>query len=541
MELLLEVPLHPARLMTAVIAQTAETSKKRIVKSLLPSSLGSSAKAARFHPENIQLVRASRGLLVLTLSCVALVACAGGGSPGSVTGVLPFHRNPTSASPIKHVIIVIQENRSFDNLFATFPGANGTTTGNLEAVPPSLQGQCPYPYATSIPLKDSTLYVGNDYEHRYETGNPSRPGGFLVDLDGGRMDGFDLSYIPASSKIDCTGPYQYVDPSEIPEYWTLASDYVLADNTFQTQGSGTFTAHQDLIAAGTVVNYPVLSSSSQNSVIDNPTYWYPWGCDANGAKAVTSLITTDLQYLFDSGPFPCYQYATMRDLLDNDGVSWKYYTEQVYGWQDKKHKNGNTPGIWNAFDAIQAVRYGKEWGKRVVWPDTKLFTDIHNGRLPAVSWITPDAPNSDHPQEKCKCDNGPSWVAQIVNAVGRSKYWNSSAMIVLWDDWGGFYDHVPPPFIDNQGGAGFRVPMLIVSPYVQRHVEHTEYEFGSILHFVEDNWNLGNLGRTDVTTKSIGNAFDFNMAPRAFKPIRAKRSLQFFLNQKPSHESTDTE
>jgi len=487
-------------------------------------------------------MRASRGLVVLMLSCAALIACAGGGSPGSVTELLPLHRNPAGASPIKHVIIVIQENRSFDNLFATFPGANGTTTGKLEAVPPSLQGQCPYPYATSTPLAEKPLATGNDYEHRYQAPDPNRPAGYLVDLDNGLMDGFDLSYIPASSKIDCTGPYEYVQQSDIHEYWDMATQYVLADNLFQTQGSGSFTGHQDLIAAGTVVPY----GSGTASVIDNPT-GYPWGCDAppgtSGTK--TSLITTNLHYLLNEGPFPCFSYLTMRDLLDKESVSWKYYAQRVQG--PKGPQGGDTAGIWSGFDAISAVRYSSEWGKNVTFSDLKIFTDIKAGKLPAVSWITPNAQNSDHPQEHEHgklVDFGPAWVAQIVNAVGNSKYWKSSAIIVVWDDWGGFYDHVAPPKLsppDNQGGLGLRVPMLIVSPYVKAHVEHTQYEFGSILHFVEDNWNLGNLGQTDVRATSIGNAFDYSMAPRPFKQIQTKRSLQFFLNQKPSHELPDTE
>ena len=136
-------------------------------------------------------------------------------------------------------------------------------------------------------------------------------------------------------------------------------------------------------------------------------------------------------------------------------------------------------------------------------PQPNIFTDISNKKLPAVSWITPNGVNSDHPATGS--DTGPSWVASIVNAVGKSPYWDSTAVVILWDDWGGFYDHVAPPEPrDWQGGPGFRVPMLIVSPYVKPHVEHTEYEFGSVLRFIEDNWSLGTLGKNDANSRSIG-------------------------------------
>ena len=220
----------------------------------------------------------------------------------------------------------------------------------------------------------------------------------------------------------------------------MAQQYVLADHMFQTQGSGTFTAHQDLIAGANGQNY----GSSQASVIDNPT-WFPWGCDSL-SSTVTSLLTTSLKYLNDKGPNPCFDYYTLRDLLDAKNVSWKYYAQAVQGPNGPQH--GDTAGIWSAFDAIQAVRYSNEWGKNVTMSATShIFKDIKNGKLPAVSWITPDAQNSDHPQEHQHgklVDFGPSWVASIVNAVGQSKYWKSSAIIILWDDWGGFYDHESP-------------------------------------------------------------------------------------------------
>ena len=468
----------------------------------------------------------------LLLAGCAIAACAGGGAPGTASGALPPAPGASKKSgTIQHLIIVIQENRSFDNLFATFPNADGTTTGQAAAMPPSLQKSCPspVPQATSIPLTKTTL-VGAGFPNNFGEGNDLNHvwNGYQTDYDGGKMDGFDLTGFgpDGSGSPACTYPYQYVDPNQIKPYWNMAKQYVLADHMFQTQGSGTFTAHQDLIAGGTMVD-------STDSVIDNPT-WFPWGCDSL-QSTVTSLLTTAGKYLQDQGPRPCMTYETMRDLLDAGSVSWKYYAVAVQKPGGKDH--GDTPGIWSAFDAIKAVRYSSEWGKNVTKSDTLIFKDITNGTLPAVSWITPDAQNSDHPQERIKgklVDTGPSWVASIVNSVGKSKYWNSSAVIVLWDDWGGFYDHESPAFLDNMGGLGFRVPMIVISPYVIAPVEHTQYEFGSILRFIEENWGLGSLGTTDVRATSIGNIFNLKAKPRPFQPLTAKYPLSFFLHQKPS-------
>ena len=141
---------------------------------------------------------------------------------------------------------------------------------------------------------------------------------------------------------------------------------------------------------------------------------------------------------------------------------------------------------------IYPVRYGSEWQTNISSPETNIFSDISNGRLAAMSWVIPDLENSDHPSSGT--DTGPSWVASVVNAIGESSYWPTTAIVVVWDDWGGFYDHEPPPFIDNWGGLGFRVPMLILSPYAREtsssqpgYISHTQYEFGSILKFVEEN------------------------------------------------------
>jgi phospholipase C len=214
-------------------------------------------------------------------------------------------------------------------------------------------------------------------------------------------------------------------------------------------------------------------------------------------------------------------------------VTWKFYTPPIV-------LNKETAGNWDAFDAIKAVRGSPEWATNVVSPDTVIFNDLKNGSLPAVSWVIPDAFNSDHPQECCinhrDVDLGPQWVTSLVNAIGQSSYWNTCAIVILWDDWGGFYDHESPAFLrDDQGGLGFRIPVLIVSPYVQPHIEHTQYETASIVKFIEVNFQLsGPLQEPDARAAPLTNAFNFNQTPRPFQPIVSKYSRAFFLHQQPS-------
>ena len=408
--------------------------------------------------------------------------------------VLPEVSRP-ARNKIAHVVILIQENRSFDNLFATFPGADGTRTGKA------------YPGRT-VALVKHPLLDPHDVFHGHEN--------YLTDYDQGRMDGFNLSSLVGGGQAGAW-PYQFVDPADIAPYWQLAKRYVLADHLFMTQGSDSFTAHQDLIAGGTQIN-------PTYSLINAPT-GMPWGCDAP-AGTVTSLISKSNQFLNGKGPFPCVGYATLRDLLDRHGVSWRYYTPRP-------------ADPWNAFDAIRAVRYGHDWKASVSSPQTNIIRDVGKGRLAAVSWVVPDADASDHPGTNV--DYGPSWIGNVANAIGESAYWKSSAVIVVWDDWGGFYDHVAPPQL-GYGGLGFRVPMIVISPYARKsYVSHTPYEFGSILRFVEDNWGLGRVGSTDVRATSIADAFDFTQAPLKYVPIKVKRAASFFLSRPPSTQPIDSD
>ena len=444
-------------------------------------------------------------MLVQRLTLVAALVAAGcsgsGGSSGSSPGAAPpVVPTATPANrKIDHVIILIQENRSFDNYFATFPGADGTTYGYTHT-------------GERVNLVSGPL-VTRDLPHAHAT--------FVNEYDGDKMDGFDTIRFSSGGPAR-TYPYRYVNPSDIAPYWTMARRYVLADHMFQTQGSGSFTAHQDLIAGSTAID-------ADESLVDFPSK-APWGCDAP-EFTTTSLLTKKHGYLHGAGPFPCLSYPTVRNVLDAAKLSWKYYVPPF--------RPGSYGQIWNAFDAIRAVRYSSEWHDNISAPETNIFGDIKAHKLPAVAWVVPSARNSDHPGGNST--TGPSWVASVVNAVGTSSYWQSSAIVILWDDWGGLYDHVAPPQIDYQG-LGFRVPCLIVSPYARHgYVTHTQYEFASLLKFVEDNWALGRINGNDQRANSIADAFDFTQSPRAFVPIPAALDESYFMRQPPSDEPVDTQ
>ena len=458
--------------------------------------------------------------LTILLACIAMAACSravpgAAVAPASGDALPPLASAPRSAPHFAHVILMIQENRSFDNLFATFPKADGVTRGKTHT-------------GRVIPLTERSL-IGHDIGHTWQE--------FVKSYDHGKMDGFDLNGFGGWGNLGSAGiyPYRYVDPSDVAPYWAIAQQYVLADRMFETQASGSFIGHQDLIAAGTAI-------SATQSLANYPSN-EPWGCDApNGT--VTTLLDASKGLEPFKGPFPCMSYATLADLLDAKGVSWKYYAPSL---------NSSVGYLWSAFDAIAKVRcqsydtktqacsgYGTDWTSKIVSPQTKVFDDVAKGRLPAFSWVLPDFADSDHPGSKS--DTGPSWVASVVNAIGKSKFWKNTAIIVVWDDWGGFYDHVAPPQVDYQG-LGFRVPLLAIAPYAKKgYIAHTGYEYGSIIKFVENNWQLGTLKATDVRAHDFTNDFfDFAQAPRAFVSISAKYKQDFFLHQHPSYRAVDDE
>ncbi len=456
-----------------------------------------------------------RALAYATIGAAfTLAACSGNSGPAFGPA-----RNPAAAAVtphaistkyIKHIVVMIQENRSFDNLFATFPGADGATYGYTSK-------------GKKIALVKHSLAV-KDVNHDWST--------FLAECDmqagACKMDGFDKAKINGNNPAG-TYAYQYVDPNQIQPYWTIAQQYALLDHMFQTQGSGSFTAHQDLIAGATAID-------ATNSLIDYPNEWSDWGCDAPSG-AVTSLITVNDVYKFNQGPFPCLDYptGTLRDLLDAKHVPWKYYVPPY------TPKTGGAGALWNAFAVIKSVRQGPEWSTNIVTPETAICSDVDNNALPAFSWVVPDQVDSDHPRNGLEADDGPDWIAAVVNKIGQSAYWNSTAIVIVWDDWGGFFDHVAPKQYGS-GQLGFRVPALVISPYVgQGAISHAQFEFGSILKFAEQTFELGSLGTTDVRATSIGSIFRFKQSPRQFTAIPTSHTCADFLRRKPSYLPVDTE
>jgi phospholipase C len=496
-----------------------------------------------------------KGLVSFVLLAVfAIAACSGSMTPGGAptgsrgsSGFVPEPQNPTSSKgKIQHVVIIVQENRSFDNFFDCFPGTDCVTTApppdnNPHPSPAPKGSPCPGPVPTSTPGPTPTPIqitfganlVGFDIDHSY---CPA----FVTDYDGGKMDGFYWAAGGFSGPAK-TYPYRVVASSQIQPYWDMATQYVLADRTFPTQASGSYTAHIDLIRGSTKV-------TPDASVIDYP--WNKdnissWGCD-DEAGSVTSLLTVKKVYLYNQGPFPCFgppgyqpaKYNTLRDLLDKKSVTWKYYVE-VFGIDGGQ--------LWNAFDSIPAVRYGPEWKKTnpsgVSMPETNFFTDLSAGKLAGVSWVIPRGENSDHGSPSGP-DDGPDWVTSVVNAIGTSPYWNSTAIFVVWDDWGGYYDSVPPPQLDYEG-LGIRVPMIVISPYAKKgYVSHVQYEFGSLVKFVETTFKLGTLSTTDQRANNITDPFNFGQKPRPFatiNPLNKRHTRDFFLHEPPSKQPVDTQ
>ncbi len=434
-------------------------------------------------------------------------------SPTLQFDVLPIHK-------IKHVVIIMQENRSFDSYFGTYPGADGIPAG--VCVPDPMTGQCVAPY-----------HDASDENY----GGPHGASAAKADIDGGKMDGFigqaekasgcsagsnDPSCSPCNSQASpgttqskCVDVMGYHDAREIPNYWTYAQDFVLQDHMFEPNSSWSLPQHLFMV-------------SEWSAFCTDPTQ--PFSC-VGALQSPNSDGPT-------SGPNDGqlhYAWTDLTYLLHKDNVSWGYY---VFKGSEPDCENDQsmtctpvqqgpqTPGIWNPLPSFTDVAQDDQLSN--IQSLTSFFTAAGQGTLPAVSWVTPNGSVSEHPPALVSA--GQTYVTGLINAIMRSPEWDSTAIFLTWDDWGGFYDHVVPPVVDRNG-YGLRVPAIVISPYAKRgYIDHQILSHDAYNKFIEDDFldgqrlNPATDGRPDPRPDvreanrllgSLQSDFDFSQPPRA--------------------------
>ncbi len=408
----------------------------------------------------------------------------------------------------------MQENRSFDSYFGTYPGADGIPSQNGKftvCVPDPSKGTCVYP-----------AYNPSDKNF----GGPHASLAALADIDGGKMDGFigqaekSLAGCQATHNPNCGAEgaqdvMGYHDARDIPNYWAYAENFVLQDHLFEPNASWSLPQHLFMVSEWSARCRHADDPMSCINALDAPVFPPDFGPQIPGRK------------------LPDYAWTDMTYLFFKNQVSWRYYVQT--GTQPDcandaadcppVFQSAKTPGIWNPLPYFDTVRQDGQLAN--ITDVTNFYKDARSGHLPQVSWITPSQPNSEHPPALISA--GQAWTTSLINAVMQGPDWDSTVIFLTWDDWGGFYDHVVPPVVD-QNGLGLRVPALVISPYAkQDFIDHQILSHDSYNAFIEDLFLNGQRldpktdGRPDSrptvreTASILGSLledFDFNQAPR---------------------------
>ena len=435
---------------------------------------------------------------------------------------LPGHRHEARASvrdgihKIRHVVIIMQENRSFDSYFGTYPGADGIPVQGGQptaCVPDPKAGHCVRPYHDTSDVNIGGAHQASDA---------------IADVDGGKMDGFiaraerskGFFCGPTSVNPACTSPSAGADTmgyhtdAEIPNYWAYAKSYVLQDHLFESNLGWSLPSHLYLVSGW----------SARCTRPGDPMSCHP---------AVQKAALPPDAPGNTKGTVPDYAWTDLTWLLHKYDVSWSYYVAKGYQpdcgddamFCAPVPQNATTPGIWNPLPYFDTVRQDNQLSD--VRPLTDFYEQAQDGTLPSVSWITPAQAVSDHPPALITA--GQAYVTGLINTIMHSPDWSSTAIFLAWDDWGGFYDHVKPPVVDEQG-YGPRVPELVISPYAKMgYIDHQTLSFDAYLKFIEDDFLHGQRidprtdgrpdRRPDVRENSpiLGNLvkdFDFDQKPR---------------------------
>lgn len=422
--------------------------------------------------------RLAAAAVIVVAVGVALVIV---GRPGTTPPVL---RGPTARAAragithIEHVVVVMQENRSFDSYFGTYPGAEGypVRNGEIAVCVPDPQGPCQRPY------HDRRDVSGGGPHARVDA---------VADIDGGRMDGFVERAEIAHTGSACGDPNDpacgpasprdvmgYHDARDIPNYWAYARRYVLQDHMFQPDASWSLPAHLFTV-----------SEWSARCADENPD-----SCQNNdGSPGVPPDFHRERH---PNRGAPTYAWTDLTYLLHRAHVSWRYYvaTGSEPDCADDSlltcpavPQSPTTPGIWNPLPYFTTVRDNDQLSN--ITSVSRFLTAARSGTLPAVSWVVPSEAVSEHP--RARISSGQSYVTGLVNAVMSGPDWKSTAIFLTWDDWGGFYDHVAPPTVD-ENGYGLRVPAMVISPWAKRgYVDHQTLSFDAYVKFIEDRFLRG--------------------------------------------------
>ncbi len=414
---------------------------------------------------------------------------------------------------IKHIVIIMQENRSFDNYFGTFPGADGIPMRHgvpIACIPDPMRHDCKRPYHDTKDI---------------DNGGPHEQNAFTTDYDNGKMDGFIKARETCGNPLDPRDCIPTIPPDmmgyhnqhEIPNYWAYARDFVLQDHMFEPNASWSLPSHLYMVSEWSA---KCLKAGD------------PFSCTSN---IEVPGLPTDIGPPHDNAP-PDYAWTDMTYLLHKHHVSWGYYIkkgpepdcESAKMFCQYQAQDPRTPGIWNPLPSFDTVRQDNQLTD--IRDTTAFYAAAKAGKLPAVSWVIPSGIVSEHPTSSIK--KGQAYVTGLINAIGHSKDWKSTAIFLAWDDWGGFYDHVRPPVIDALG-YGFRVPGLVISPFARRHmIDHQRLSFDAYNKFIEDDFLGGQRlnpktdGRPDPrpdvreNARGLGTlAKDFNFTQKPRKPV----------------------
>jgi phospholipase C len=448
------------------------------------------------------------GIAALALSVVLLLFDREGRSRAQAASLAGIHK-------IRHVVVIMQENRSFDSYFGTYPGANGL---------PRRDGR--FTVCVRDPKTDVCKVPYHD-THDRNWGGPHEHFDAVRDIDHRKMDGF-IRQARRGFKLAClrhpNAPYcsfgsahpdvmGYHDWHEIPNYWAYARNFVLQDHMFQPDTSWSLPAHLFMVSEW----------SARCHRRDDPM-----SC----VNAVENAVAPPHTAWNRTGRNPNYAWTDLTYLLHKHHVSWRYY---VFKGTEPDCEDGaaictvrpqrpRTPGIWNPLPWFATVRHDHEL--RNVTSVESFFTAARTGTLPAVSWVIPTDRVSEHPPNLVS--DGQAFVTNVINSIMSSPDWSSTAIFLAWDDWGGFYDHVVPPKVDANG-FGLRVPALVISPYARAgFIDHQVASFDGYVKFIEDDF----LGGARIDPGTDGRA-DSRPDVRETLPQAGNLALDFDFRQKP--------